>query len=65
VTISSDDPTLTFNGFMLQAKKLKRIGVNKITNENVVQLELAKGYWESADSMSQTLNCFDIPSVSL
>jgi hypothetical protein len=50
---------------MLQAKKLKKVGINKITNENIIQLELAKGYWESADSMSQTLNCFDIPNVSL
>ncbi len=64
VTISSDDPMLTFNGFMLQVKNEKKIGYNSITNENVTKFELAKGYWENIDSTSQTLNCFDIPNVS-
>lgn len=49
---------------MLQAKKLKIIGFNKITNETVTRYELANGYWEATDSIAQTLNCFETPNVS-
>ena len=44
---------------MLQAKKISRVGFNEITNETLLRFDVIDGYWEEADSLSQTLNCFD------
>ena len=66
VTISSDNKA-TFNGFMLQVKKLPTLNhnYNELRDETVrVITDSVNGYWEVADSTSQTIDCSGRPNVN-
>ena len=66
VTINSDNKA-TFNGFMLQVKQLPALNrnYNELRDETVhVITDSVNGYWEVADSTSQTLDCFSGSNVN-